>query len=206
MRLLSLSFSLFALASSAPVKTPSFSLISDRSANGTPIIAVTFPNGHSDTLVLTQFVDGDGSQKPDTSGGIFFPTEDPEIPDSRDGGIFFPTEDPEIPESRDGGIFFPTEDPEIPESRDGGIFFPTEDPEIPESRDCRYIGHLRSEPEACLAMTGCVGSEDVEFTILSEHAPESGMFKWNIDGQVENLENPFEVLQFKSYFLIYLHK
>ena len=163
MRLLSLSFSLFALASSAPVKTPSFSLINDRSANGTPIIAVTFPNGHSDTLVLTQFVDGDGSQKPATI-------------------------------------------PEIPEPRDGGIFFPTEDPEIPESRDCRYIGHLRSEPEACLAMTGCVGSEDVEFTILSEHAPESGMYKWNIDGQVENLENPFEVLQFKSYFLTYLHK
>merc|ERR1719367_1470677 len=125
MRLLSLSFSLFALATSAPVKTPSFSLINDRSANGTPIIAVTFPNGHSDTLVLTQFVDGDGSQKP-------------------------------------------------------------------TSRDCRYIGHLRSEPEACLAMTGCVGSEDVEFTILSEHAPESGMYKWNIDGQVENLENPFK--------------
>ena len=139
MRLLSLSFSLFALATSATVKTPSFSLISDRSANGSPIIAVTFPNGHSDTLVLTQFVDENDSQKP-------------------------------------------------------------------TSRDCRYIGHLRSEPEACLAMTGCVGSEDVEFTILSEHAPESGMFKWNIDGQVENLENPFEVLQFKSYFLIYLHK
>ena len=146
MRLLSLSFSLFALATSAPVKTPSFSLISDRSANGTPIIAVTFPNGHSDTLVLTQFVDGDGSQEP------------------------------------------------------------TDGSQEPTPRDCRYIGHLRSEPEACLAMTGCVGSEDVEFTILSEHAPESGMYKWNIDGQVENLENPFEVLQFKSYFLIYLHK
>merc|ERR1719189_3331142 len=72
------------------------------------------------------------------------------------------------------------------------FFFPTEDPEIPDSRDCRYIGHLRSEPEACVAMTGCVGSEDVEFTILSEHAPESGMYTWNIDGQVENLENPFE--------------
>jgi len=132
MRLLSLSFSLFALASSAPVKTPSFSLINDRSANGTPIIAVTFPNGHSDTLVLTQFVDGDGSHEP------------------------------------------------------------TDGSQEPTPRDCRYIGHLRSEPEACLAMTGCVGSEDVEFTILSEHAPASGMFKWNIDGQVENLENPFE--------------
>lgn len=126
MKLLSLSLSLFALATGATVKTPSFSLINDRSANGSPLISVTFPNGHSDTLVLTQFVDENGSQKP-------------------------------------------------------------------TSRDCRYIGHLRSEPEACLAMTGCIGSEDIEFTILSKHAPESGMFKWNIDGQVENLENPFKV-------------
>ena len=165
MRLLSLSFSLFALASSAPVKTPSFSLISDRSANGTPIIAVTFPNGHSDTLVLTQFVDGDGSQKPATI-------------------------------------------PEIPEPRDGGIFFPTEDPEIPESRDCRYIGHLRSEPEACLAMTGCIGSEDVDFTILSAHATESPLFKWTKEGRVEIIESPFKVTSrnIQIIFILYSHK
>jgi hypothetical protein len=58
MKVLSLSFSLFALASTASVKTPRFSLISERSANGAPTVAVTFPNGHSDTLVLSPFTDG----------------------------------------------------------------------------------------------------------------------------------------------------
>ena len=58
MKVLSLSFSLFALASTASVKTPRFSLISERSANGAPTVAVIFPNGHSDTLVLSPFTDG----------------------------------------------------------------------------------------------------------------------------------------------------
>merc|ERR1711971_724811 len=122
MKVLSLSFSLFALASTASVKTPRFSLISERSANGAPTVAVTFPNGHSDTLVLSPFTDG--------------------ITDS--------------------------------------------------AKNCRYSGHLLSEPEACLAVTGCFGSEDVELSILSKYAPESGMFKWNLDGTVENLKNPFK--------------
>ena len=57
MKVLALSFSLFALASTASVKTPRFSLISERSANGVPTVAVTFPNGHYDTLVLSPFTD-----------------------------------------------------------------------------------------------------------------------------------------------------
>ena len=60
------------------------------------------------------------------------------------------------------------------------------------------LGHLLSEPEACLAVTGCFGSEDVELTILSKYAPESGMFKWNLDGTVENLKNPFKVVFVKT--------
>ena len=44
-----------------------------------------------------------------------------------------------------------------------------------------------------LGMTGCVGSESIEFTIMSEHATGSGLYKWNKDGKVENLKHPFEV-------------
>ena len=53
---------------------------------------------------------------------------------------------------------------------------------------CNYIGNLANEQEACVAMTGCIGSEDVEFTIFSNHASEFNMFKWNRDGTVENIE------------------
>ena len=34
---------------------------------------------------------------------------------------------------------------------------------------CNFIGHLENEPEACVAMTGCSGSEDVHLTIISKH-------------------------------------
>ena len=113
-----------ALAASAADKpTPRFSLLGEDSE--TPIVAVTFPNGHSDTLVLTPF--------------------------------------------------------------DGG-----DDKPVPMPR-CNFIGHLANEPEACLAMTGCLGSEDVELSILSRHAPGSGLFMWKKDGTVENLDIPYEV-------------
>ena len=56
-----------------------------------------------------------------------------------------------------------------------------------------YLGHLANEKEACVAMTGRIGSEDVEFTILSNHAAESNMFKWKKNGTVENIEHGFKV-------------
>jgi len=61
-----------------------------------------------------------------------------------------------------------------------------------EADGCHFLGHLENEQEACVAMTGCIGSEDVEFTIMSEHAPETSLFKWKIDGNVEVIEHPFK--------------
>jgi len=52
---------------------------------------------------------------------------------------------------------------------------------------CVYFGHLANEPEACVAMTGCPGSEDVEFTILSTHNELSHTFKWSKEGDVQIL-------------------
>ena len=51
--------------------------------------------------------------------------------------------------------------------------------------NCHYLGHLANEPEACVAVTGCIGSEDVDFTILSAHSTRSSMFKWTKEGLVE---------------------
>ena len=44
------------------------------------------------------------------------------------------------------------------------------------------------EFKACVAMTGCIGEEDVEFTILSTHTTNSPMFKWTKEGKVEVVE------------------
>ena len=64
---------------------------------------------------------------------------------------------------------------------------------VEDQEDCHYIGHLANEPDKCVAMTGCFGYEDVEVTILSEHASKSGMYRWKMDGSMENIESPWKV-------------
>merc|ERR1711935_1245565 len=103
-------------------KTPSFVLVEERSLNGSPSIAVTFPDGYQDTLVLNKF-------------------------------------------------------------------YANEQNRMASKERCHYIGHLANELTACVAMTGCVGSQDVQFTILSKHAPNSSTFKWSKDGNVELMKN-----------------
>ena len=56
---------------------------------------------------------------------------------------------------------------------------------VEESNTCAYVGHLEREPGACVAMTGCYGEEDVEFSIASKHSVGSGLYKWTLDGVVE---------------------
>ena len=58
---------------------------------------------------------------------------------------------------------------------------------ISNVEQCVYSGHLANEPEACVAMTGCAGSEDVELTILSTHNEVSHTFKWLKEGNVQIL-------------------
>ena len=49
-------------------------------------------------------------------------------------------------------------------------------------------------------MTGCIGSEDIDITILSAHSQRANMFKWRKEGSVEILDR-FEVTM--SFFLWY---
>merc|ERR1712086_1089885 len=71
-------------------------------------------------------------------------------------------------------------------------YYANEEERMERTEACHYIGHLANEREACVAMTGCIGSEDVQFTIMSTHATESPMFKWTIEGNVEVIESPFK--------------
>ena len=41
---------------------------------------------------------------------------------------------------------------------------------------CNFIGHLENEPTACVAVTGCYGVDNVEFTIKSRHLLLSNSF------------------------------
>ena len=67
---------------------------------------------------------------------------------------------------------------------------------------CNFIGHLEQETDACVGMTGCPESEDVEFTIMSSRLNGSPMYKWKKDGNVERIIHPYMVkgyLNFSMY-------
>ena len=53
------------------------------------------------------------------------------------------------------------------------------------------MGHLEKEVSSCAAMTGCLGREDVEVTILSKQYTETTMFRWTADDRVQVIESPF---------------
>ena len=108
---------------------PKFYLLEKKNSNGAPSVAITFPDGHKDTLLLNMFHGNEKDQKNSAEW-------------------------------------------------------------------CFYNGHLEKEPEACVAMTGCVGTDDVEFTIFSSHS-ESNIFKWTKDGNVDVIDDPSEVNYFK---------
>ena len=65
---------------------------------------------------------------------------------------------------------------------------------------CNFIGHLAEETDACVGMTGCPESEDVEFTIMSSRLNGSPMYKWKKDGNVERIIHPYMV---KGYLYFY---
>ena len=59
---------------------------------------------------------------------------------------------------------------------------------IEDDKDCNYLGHLLHEKEACVAMTGCVGKEDVVLTIMSKHATDSSHFVWTKEGKIHTVK------------------
>ena len=68
---------------------------------------------------------------------------------------------------------------------------------------CHYIGHLEHEKEACVAVTGCLGQEDLELTVLSEHLDQSPMMRWKLDGSVEVIEVLKDLLSL-NFFAIFI--
>ena len=61
------------------------------------------------------------------------------------------------------------------------------------------MGHLEKEVSSCAAMTGCLGREDVEVTILSKQYTESTMFRWTADDRVRVIESPFRKVNAQIY-------
>ncbi len=59
---------------------------------------------------------------------------------------------------------------------------------------CNFLGHLSNELEACVAMTGCPGEDDVvSFTIFSENNEDHFKYQWLKDGTVIGEDPVFKV-------------
>ena len=58
-----------------------------------------------------------------------------------------------------------------------------------QGMDGHFIGHLRNEPEACVAMVN--HPKHFELTIFSNRILGSPMYKWNGNGEVELVPLPF---------------
>jgi len=69
-------------------------------------------------------------------------------------------------------------------------FYLNEEDRIAGLERCNFVGKLASDPLSSIAMTGCVGSEDVEFTIFSKNV--GSMYRWTKEGEVEEIENPLK--------------
>ena len=121
-----------------------FSLIGKASRNSNPKVAVTFPDGYSDIMIL---------QKHNFNNKF----ED-QFEDQFDDQFGNQCDDQFEEKNGDDNI------------------------------DCNYFGHLSNETDACVAMTGCIGSEDVVFSIMSRHAEKSSHFAWTKDGHVQPIE------------------
>ena len=79
--------------------------------------------------------------------------------------------------------------------------YPNDESRLEDQQHCNYFGHLKNEPEACVAVTGCYGRDDLEFSIMSEHALTENRFILEKDGQLKVVESAFNVsIDNRSFF------
>ena len=52
-------------------------------------------------------------------------------------------------------------------------------------KHCNYIGHLEKDSESCVAVTGCYGQENLDFSINSNHYGHTLTYRLNTNGDVE---------------------
>ena len=73
-------------------------------------------------------------------------------------------------------------------------FYSSEEERRARKLNCNFIGHLKNDPEACVAVTGCLGREDLHFTINSKHSGPSNMYIVKTNGELEVVESAFKVI------------
>ena len=69
-------------------------------------------------------------------------------------------------------------------------------------KHCNFFGHLKNDASACVAVTGCSGQEDMEFTINSRDL-ETNMYILRKKGNFEALQSKLKVCVLFSIFTVF---
>ena len=64
---------------------------------------------------------------------------------------------------------------------------------ILSKKACNFIGNLKNDPIATVAVTGCYGEETVTFSINSKHSFYTNIFELDINGNVHGIEIPYNL-------------
>ena len=67
---------------------------------------------------------------------------------------------------------------------------------------CNFFGHLKNDASACVAVTGCYGEEDMEFTINSRDL-ETNMYILRKNGNFEAIQSKLKVFVLFSIFAVF---
>ena len=72
-------------------------------------------------------------------------------------------------------------------------YYPTRQARLERRRSCLFVGHLKNENTAGVAVTGCAGQDDLLFTINSKNSGPSNMYILRKEGPLELVESVFKV-------------
>ena len=78
-------------------------------------------------------------------------------------------------------------------------FYSSDEERMMRSPSCNFFGHLASEENACVSVSGCLGDK-MEMTIMSKHNTLSNMYIWHKDGHVQVEESAFKDPRVKAEY------
>jgi len=85
-------------------------------------------------------------------------------------------------------------------------YYPTEEARMEGKATCNLFGHLKNEPEACVGVSGCYGSEDMHFTINSLHNTQGNGYILKTTGELVMVEDEISVCSIENTLLLHIQQ
>ena len=79
-------------------------------------------------------------------------------------------------------------------------YYSTEEARREGKATCNLFGHLKNEPEACVGVSGCYGTEDMYLTINSLHNTKGNGYILKTTGELVMVEDELSVSHAKKLF------